>query len=85
MYAQTLMLAMTANGLASCAQGTMGHHPDLVRDAFGLGPEVKVLFGISFGYEDPAMKVNTALTERASLTETVTFKAEGDQMGYSVL
>jgi len=31
MYAQTLMLAMTANGLASCAQGTMGHHPELVR------------------------------------------------------
>ena len=40
-----------------------------------FGPEVKVLFGISFGYEDPAMKVNTALTERASLTETVTFKS----------
>ena len=58
MYAQTLMLAMTANGLASCAQGTMGHHPELVREAFGLGPEVKVLFGLSFGYEDTSMKVN---------------------------
>ena len=75
MYAQTLMLAMTANGLASCAQGTMGHHPDLVREAFGLGPEVKVLFGISFGYEDPTMRVNKAHTERASLTETVTFRS----------
>ena len=47
MYAQTLMLAMTANGLASCAQGTMAHHPDLVRQAFDLDDEVKVLFGIS--------------------------------------
>ncbi len=75
MYAQTLMLAMTANGLASCAQGTMGHHPDLVRDAFDLGPEVKVLFGISFGYEDTMMQVNSAHTERAALTETVTFKS----------
>jgi nitroreductase len=75
MYAQTLMLAMTANGLASCAQGTMGHHPDLVREAFGLGPEVKVLFGISFGYEDPTMRVNKAHTERASLTETVSFRS----------
>ena len=74
MYAQTLMLAMTANGLASCAQGTMGHHPDLVRDAFGLGPEVKVLFGLSFGYEDASMKVNNAHTERALLEDTVTFK-----------
>jgi hypothetical protein len=75
MYAQTLMLAMTANGLASCAQGTMGHHPDLVRDAFDLGPEVKVLFGISFGYEDTTMQVNNANTERAALAETVTFKS----------
>ena len=75
MYAQTLMLAMTANGLASCAQGTMGHHPDLVREAFGLGPEVKVLFGLSFGYEDTSMKVNNAHTERALLEDTVTFKS----------
>ena len=75
MYAQTLMLAMTANGLASCAQGTMGHHPDLVREAFGLGPEVKVLFGLSFGYEDTAMQVNRAYTERAPLHATVTFKS----------
>jgi hypothetical protein len=74
MYAQTLMLAMTANGLASCAQGTMGHHPELVREAFGLGPEVKVLFGLSFGYEDTSMKVNSAHTERAALEDTVTFK-----------
>ncbi len=74
MYAQTLMLAMTANGLASCAQGTMGHHPDLVREAFGLGPQVKVRFGLSFGYEDTSMKVNNAHTERALLEDTVTFK-----------
>lgn len=74
MYAQTLMLAMTANGLASCAQGTMAHYPDLVRKAFDLEPEVKVLFGISFGYEDTSMQVNAAYTERAALEETVTFR-----------
>jgi len=74
MYAQTLMLAMTANGLASCAQGTMAHHPDLVREAFGLGDEVKVLFGLSFGFEDTSMAVNNAHTTRATLAETVTFK-----------
>ena len=74
MYAQTLMLAMTANGLASCAQGTMAHHPDLVREAFDLDEEVKVLFGISFGFPDPTMAVNNALTTRAELQETVTFK-----------
>ena len=74
MYAQTLMLAVTAYGLASCAQGTMAHHPELVRKAFDLGPEMKVLFGLSFGYEDTTMKVNSAHTQRAALEDTVTFK-----------
>ena len=74
MYAQTLMLAMTAYGLASCAQGTMAHHPELVRKAFDLGPEMKVLFGLSFGYEDTTMKVNSAHTQRVALEDTVTFK-----------
>jgi hypothetical protein len=52
----------------------MGHHPELVREAFGLGPEVRVLFGLSFGYEDTSMQVNSAHTERAALEDTVTFK-----------
>lgn len=73
MYVQTLMLAMSVNGIASCAQGTLKDYPDLVREAFGLGSETKVLFGISFGYEDPHVPANQARTERAPLTETVQF------------
>ena len=53
----------------------MAHHPDLVREAFGLGDEVKVLFGLSFGFEDTSMAVNNAHTTRATLAETVTFKS----------
>lgn len=73
MYTQTLMLAMTANGLASCAQGTMSHYPDLVRETFNLDSEVTVLFGLSFGYEDTAVAANKARTIRAPLSESVTF------------
>ncbi|MBT4161250.1 MAG: nitroreductase [Gammaproteobacteria bacterium] len=73
MYAQTLMLSLTAHGLASCAQGTMAHHPDLIRDTFNLDPSVKVLFGISFGYEDPTIAANNARTTRAALSESVVF------------
>ena len=73
MYAQTLMLAMTAYGLASCAQGTMRHYPNLVRETFNLQPEIKVLFGISFGYEDPSVPANSARTDRASVEESVVF------------
>jgi len=73
MYAQTLMLAMTAHGVASCAQGTLRNYPDFVREVFGLEPEIKILFGISFGFEDPSVPANATRTERASLEETVQF------------
>ena len=73
MFSQTLMLAMTAFGIDSCPQGTLRNYPDLVRETFGLEEEVKILFGISFGYADPAVPANTARTERAALTETVQF------------
>jgi len=73
MFAQTLMLAMEARGVASCAQGTLRNYPDFVREVFGLEAGVKILFGISFGYEDPEVPANTARTERAQLDETVQF------------
>ena len=44
-----------------------------MRDAFSLDPEIKILFGMSFGYADSEMAVNTARTERAPLSETVQF------------
>ncbi len=73
MYAQTLMLAMTALGIASCAQGTLRNYPDFVRETLGIEPDIKILYGISFGYEDPTIGANDARTERASIEETVRF------------
>ena len=73
MFAQTLMLAMTSHGISSCSQGTLRNYPDFVREVFGLPPEIKILYGISFGYEDPDVPANTAKTERAPLEEIVQF------------
>lgn len=72
-YAQTLMLALTAHGLASCAQGALGLYPDIVRDQLGVRPDNKLIFGISFGYEDPATDANRARVGRAPLAASVTF------------
>ena len=74
MFAQTLMLSMTANGLASCPQGSLMDFPDFTREVFGLEPEIKILFGLSFGFADDDMPVNTARTDRAPLSETVVFR-----------
>ena len=73
MYAQTLMLSLTAHGLGSCAQGTMRNYPDFVREVFDLPKEIKVLFGISFGFEDPSIAANEARTTRTELGENVVF------------
>lgn len=73
MYTHTLLLALTACGLASCAQGALGQHAGIVREEFGVGDELRLLHGIAFGYEDPAHPANAARTTRAELGETVTF------------
>jgi nitroreductase len=73
MYAQTLMLALTARGIASCAQGALGLYPAIVREALGLLDSQRLLFGVSFGYEDPADKANAARVGRAPTGEAVRF------------
>ncbi len=74
MYVQTLMLAMTAHGIGSCAQGSMRYYPDLVRETFELTDDVHILCGISFGYEDPDVPANRTRTTRVPLAESVKFK-----------
>ena len=64
MFAQSLMLALTANGLASCAQGALSHHAAIVHRELGVDPELKLLFGIAFGYEDADHPANAARTVR---------------------
>lgn len=73
MYAQNLMLAMTAYGVASCPQTALGFHADKVREVLGISAELKLLFGISFGFEDDRVPANKARIGRASLESTVTF------------
>jgi nitroreductase len=73
MYAQTLMLALTARGIASCAQGALGLFPDIVREQLGINGSYKLLFGISFGYEDHDVKANAARVERATIDDVVRF------------
>jgi nitroreductase len=73
MYAQTLMLAMTAHGLGSCPQTALSFQVDFVRETLGIDAGNKLLFGISFGYPDPDAPANTCTTERAALADVVTF------------
>lgn len=71
MYAQNLMLAMVAYGLHSCPMGTMRQYPDLVRDAFDIQDDTRILFGIAFGYEDPQVPANRTRTSRDPVESNV--------------
>ncbi|MFD7548598.1 nitroreductase family protein [Streptomyces sp. NPDC059816] len=71
-YMQTLLLAMTAYGVASCPQGLLSFHADTVRTELAVG-EGRLLVGISFGHADGAAPVNHVRTERAALEAVTTF------------
>ncbi len=76
MFAQTLMLTMVAFGLHSCPMGTMRNFPDLVREEFGIDDGTKILFGISFGYEDPDVPANRTRTTREAIAANVKFRSD---------
>lgn len=73
MYAQTLLLALTARGVASCAQGALSHHADIVRAQLGVDDSLRLLFGIAIGWEDGDHPANRARVGRADIDEAVTF------------
>lgn len=76
MYAQTLMLTMVAFGLHSCPMGTMRNFPDLVRESFDIQDGTRILFGISFGYEDTSVPANKTRTTRDPVSTNVVFRSE---------
>ena len=73
MFAQNLMLLLTAEGLASCPQAALSFHPHIVREVLGVPPEHKLLFGISIGREDTQAAANACRTPRAALDDAVRF------------
>jgi len=53
MYAQNFLLSLTARGYAGIPQTLLGLFADPIREHIGISDEMKLLFGISFGYADP--------------------------------
>ena len=72
-YAQTLTLLLKEKGIDSCMQGALGQFPDPIREFLGLPEGRGVLFGMSFGYADENAPANKCRTDRAELTDAVTF------------
>ena len=74
MFAQTVMLGLTAHGLGSCPQTALGLMANVIRPALELPDSQKLMFGLSFGYVDE-VPVNDVVTDRAALSEAIIYHA----------
>jgi nitroreductase len=73
MYAQTLMLTLTAHGLGSCPQTALSFQAGYIREQLDIAPDNKLVFGLSFGYPDPDAPANACITDRATVADAITF------------
>ncbi|SEG16269.1 nitroreductase [Bosea lathyri] len=73
MYGQTFLLSLAAHGLGGVPQTVLGLHADTIRETLGLSRDLKLLFGILFGYPDETAQANCTRMDRAPLSASVTF------------
>lgn len=73
-WLQTVLLIARAEGVAACAQASLSLYPSVSRRILGVTEDVKILFGIGLGYEDPAAPANACRTARDPLANNVTFR-----------
>ena len=72
-YLQSLMLLLTENGLASCAQGSLAMYTDAVHELANIPEGNAIMFGLSFGYADTDDVINQFDVGREELSQSVSF------------
>lgn len=72
MYVQTLMLALWSRGIGSCAQASLRQYPTLIRAQLNIPDDLRILCGVSFGYEDTTVPANRTRQRREPIANNVT-------------
>jgi nitroreductase len=72
MYAQSFLLSLAARGIGSIPQTSIGTQADTIRQVLGVSDEMKLLFGISFGYPDREDRANSFRMGREPIEANVT-------------
>jgi nitroreductase len=75
MYGQTFLLSLAARGLGGIPQTALGFFAGTIREFLGIPDELKLLFGISFGYLDDDAPGNRIRMDRVPVDTSVTFHA----------
>lgn len=73
LWLENFLLGAQALGLGAAPQAALASYAPFLHDYFDLPAHRKVVFGVSFGYPDPAHPINTFRTHRAPLSDQVTF------------
>ena len=72
MFAQTVILGLTAHGLGSCPQTALASFANVIRPTLNLGDHKQLMFGMSFCYPCETA-VNEVRTEHTASADVVTF------------
>ena len=70
---QTVTLLLLDRGIGSIAQGALANYPDTVREVAKIPDGNGIVFGMSFGYEDPEALINTVRMPREPLDDIASF------------
>lgn len=67
LFIQTLMLAATEKGLATCPQAALAEYPEIVKSTLDYPTDIQLVCGLALGYEDTDAPVNQYRTERVEI------------------
>ncbi len=73
MYGQNFLLALAARELGGVPQTSLGIFAATIREVLGIASDLKLLFGISFGYADPQYLASGFVMPRDPISASVTF------------
>jgi len=73
MFIHSLALAARGFGLATIAQGALGAYPHVAHRLFGVGPDFKLIGGMSLGWADPDAPVNAFQPDRLAVDDFTTW------------
>ena len=73
MWLQTLMLALTKQGLGTCAQVSVAGYPEVLRKELKIEDDLDILCGLAIGWPDPEQRLNKMVTLRHGIEKCVIF------------
>jgi nitroreductase len=73
MYAQSLLLSLTAHGYSGIPQTILKPHADIIKESLGISDDFQLLFGIAFGYVSTHGPTSNICMPRLTLEESITF------------